>query len=1477
MKLLINFKTPIFDENKIINFSTKYIYEINIYENKIIGGDIFDEINIDDIIIKKETEPINSLLTINKKEKYKIKNGEINENLIKRHKIKKIIEKKKDETIIKYIISKIGLNSFNSIYDIKLLIYHLSNISIENQNLYNKKDPNLFYTYSNNITNELLDINLQNVLNIPNIKYYNNIPIDLDLTNNRINYTLYTYEKNKYINDIIINNELELDLISLDGFILDKTFLYNEIEKDGELLLILYKGFIEKYYPYYDTNLFMLFLLNENKILEYPTLNIKSNNIITKIENLSNITLKEINKNNNLFTSFYKKLIYHIPSFNNYKTLNLKELFNNIQLNKFKNLKRIELQLDNYYNLVYFSKENILDEGLNILVDINETKSKELYINDKTKNSLINSIYLNKNIIFFIYNLYDKENNINKEIYIIFDEYFNIYVIYNLYEYSKLLDTTRNIRLDDYKEIVNKLLNDLLNDLYDLKIINKKKIINKINMELKLIDKQIIINQNTSINDFNKLYNNILNLELLDYYQIHNYDMSNNIIELFIKKIKYQNIFNNQLSILSNNYYNFYTKYELIEKYNNLLYSSNIRISNRIKDIKIEILNINKDDLFEFENILKYLINISLEINNKNKSQINKESINKNKLKRLKEIDPILYAINKKNTNNLYSRKCQASQQPDIIDKKDINKTKNHIKYINFTTGEPIYYTCNNKKFPNVKFLTNLHPQNYCIPCCKKKAIEDVKIKSKYISIHNECLTTYKYDKKNKQIDEKSRYIMNYSSKIIIENLRLMQIPDSLFKLFNKTFEDINSKEDLKYYILGLNQNYGNKSNIGILSVISFILNKSIDDTINYIKNLFIADPNFINIIYDGKLLYHFSSTKDFLIIFTNIFQDKILLSNLSFEFNEWNELFIDICKYLGYISIIFEESENDDSLNLIIPPNIKYANEYIYNNNSFQYLILLQRINKNKKLYYPVIKTNYNDYYNANYILNKFYSYDNQIIKLISQIITNNLQILNNSLNLSTIEEFIMESKNYNIETYFINTKQEIYSILLSYNLNKSKNFIYLNIQKQKIKDINNNINTKIDKNYSLEYININKYKIDLNSIVNFIKTYNNFIYSKNKQYYTELYYKSIVNTININDGTINESLILSNDIIKNLYSYIYISKFLIYKNKIIGVQLSINNNNYNSYISKLIEKNIGKKILSTKFIEIEKILKNKNIQKEVIIKLLTREFKQNKYLEIDYLYNPHEINNKIYNKKIIIDDRIKKRNESLYYTNLYNLFLLHFTDKLYKLKNNIIRSKLKHLINNFTPKDIQLILSNQYTNLKDLIIKNIKINDDILLYKILYNITDFIKHILLKHINQTISITWLSKIKKIIIENIDDTIFLFDNILIYNILDLNKTDAIKELHKILDTIIINTKLPINNNDSEISLELCEQSNNSYMCKDNKLIISKIIYNQLIDILYYDLMNPFKQKLILNLVNYNLNNIYNFKQFINEKIYIYI
>ena len=218
--------------------------------------------------------------------------------------------------------------------------------------------------------------------------------------------------------------------------------------------------------------------------------------------------------------------------------------------------------------------------------------------------------------------------------------------------------------------------------------------------------------------------------------------------------------------------------------------------------------------------------------------------------------------------------------------------------------------------------------------------------------------------------------------------------------------------------------------------------------------------------------------------------------------------------------------------------------------------------------------------------------------------------------------------------------------------------------------------------------------------------------------------------------------------------------------------------------------------------------------------------------------------------------------------------MLLIHFSIELNKLKNYIIRNKIKVLINNLTNKDLEKIINNQYYTINDLLTKYIKLNDITNIQKIQNNINKFIKNIIITY-QKDLS---LQALKSYINNKLDQSKFLFDNLYIYNILEQPKDKAIKELKNILDKLVIHSnKLNIKSDTKIITLDFCGKSNNNYYCKNNKFIISKENYLLLLDILYYDLTNPFKQILILNLVNYNLNNIYKFQQNINEKIYIYL
>ena len=129
------------------------------------------------------------------------------------------------------------------------------------------------------------------------------------------------------------------------------------------------------------------------------------------------------------------------------------------------------------------------------------------------------------------------------------------------------------------------------------------------------------------------------------------------------------------------------------------------------------------------------------------------------------------------------------------------------------------------------------------------------------------------------------------------------------------------------------------------------------------------------------------------------------------------------------------------------------------------------------------------------------------------------------------------------------------------------------------------------------------------------------------------------------------------------------------------------------------------------------------------------------------------------------------------------------------------------------------------------------------------------------------------IAKIKNICLETFDNTRFAFDDMYLYSMLLLEKKLFISKLNKMLEGNIVHKK--VNSNQNIIDLSLCNGTKKSYYCDNNKLIIDRNIYNNMIDIFYYDITNPFKQKVLLNLTSIN-NNIHKFNSYINEKIFIY-
>ena len=1432
MKIIINYKKPIFDDNsKITGFE---LFNRYIIENKSKkGGDIFED--LDEILVKKKSKITNE-------------NADL-----------KIKEHKKGST---NNISNILINEFMTIYDLKVLIYNIIGISVENQHIEQYIDKNQYknieYIFENTSLLLYLDTCLNNLINYENNQLYD-ISLDSNLINNRHLYIIKEFSKIKKLKDLDNINNLEFDIFNLDDFILNKDQLNKQLSQDTENFNNIYYGFIEKYFAYYTVDLFTYYLKSDNKLDLYPNLYIEKNNIINKLNELNKLDNIKIQKNESKST--IKKLNIKVESYNTEKSVDIQYIFNILELQKFNNIHKIKCKLNINDKNVHLEKINVLDmKFINNLLESNlESDSMSILITINNK----------------------KFKLIDNTITLVIDVYNNLYLTFFPNE---------EFDLEDYKTLLEFEINKIIIQLNKALQLNIT-LLNKYNIKILSLDSEVLLDNSKNNITYQYIIKKIQNNEYLDYYKLHEFDDISNKIELKSRYVDINTYINeNKLNSLSDNYFIFRLDPHLIDRYNKTVYDSKIIIQIRTDDIKIMYNNIG---INEYDNIKTFFIKLILSSLTKN--NINKNNFtNANKIKILKETDPKLYIINK-NNKNVYSRKCQSNKQPIIVQPKDVKSKKNVVKYWNFTKNKDEFYSCNNKKYPYVTFLTGLHPNNYCIPCCRKKSVEDVKIFSSYKSIHNKCLKTFKYIKEdvdNTQV--KSRYIINYSCKIILEHNRIMELPITLKKILNSKYDiTTNEDDDITYYIQGVMQNFVNINNVGLIYILSLILDKNISELIVFINIFIIANPNIINNLLGGKILNYVSNIKELVKLINNTFSPNINLQHF-ISFDLWNEFFIELSKYFGYMYIIIDEMDidilNDSKLKLLIDNKIKNTYEYI--SNTYKYVILVRRVINNITYYYPILKLNYKEYYVNNKQYKIAFSNEDIIILQIKNIFKLSIEKIKKSDNitLELVRNFILSNNKYKIIKYFLNKNTEIYSILIQ--INNKNNYIYLNLDKTILSNISYKEALK-SKLYDFNPIKIQLYDITYTNILQFINEINNFIFKTNKIHYSDVFYKNYINNINmlnksnikdnkLTDKTANIYLILNDDDINIQYKYLRIQSFIINDSKIIGMVC----NNLNLYFTDHLDIKNGIKIIETKINKIIQLLRNTNIKKSIIDEIIMRDFslENNNYkyylpniLNISnflsytnyfrfYKYNPFIINSIINSNDIVQDTRQLNINKALYETNLYNLLTLHIVDIFKKIKNTKLRNKLKLIISNFSQNDINLIISSKSnTKIYDMIYI---LDNDIINQKIYANIIILLRNII--NLNKSQS---LSKIKNICLDKFDNTRFEFDNLYLYDILKLNKVDFIKKINKLLENNII-FKKP-NTNANIIDLTLCNSTQKSYYCDKNKLIINKDIYKQLLDIFYYDITNSFKQQLLLNFTNIN-KDINKFNNFINEKIYIY-
>lgn len=1310
--------------------------------------------------------------------------------------------------------------TFKIVYNTDIFIYPEDNIKILKEKIYLATKIQIYeqnlslHNYDLFLNKYKYDITFDNIFKYNKIK---NIPIDEYLYDNKDDIIINGYEFNYIYSFFKEYNKLEFDLLSLTEFIPNKQEIEVIINEKQQIDMIYY-SFVIKYYPLISYEMFKIYITQYNDIQNiYPLIHLNYTNIKNKYENEKNII-----ENNNIDINKYSKFIndefsisivekeIKINNIDSLNKINIRNLFDIIEIVKIENLNYIQA--------------NIIIDNKPISIMKTNNKSKKIEKYEFIENTLI----LNINIIYHKFNI-EYNNNIQANL-----------IIYNNG------DIIIKVNFKNLYDIDNKKLNQLI-----INIINP--IISKINEELKKMDTfipnyteynnttlnsimNVYWNNELSSNGFNIIINKFKNLIQSGILSLKNENLINNEIEYSIYKgmLNFNKTSLEKYNNYTSNYFNYYTNGEINNLWNRIFRNSKtILLKNKINNLLINLTNIT-------ENELDFILEIIYSILFINKKLINdkKEKIDTSSLRYLKQIDPKLFIIKDPKTGkDIYSRKCQKQLQPIIVSKSFINKEneKSIIKFWNFTKNKDEYYYCPNKKFPFVKFLTNIHPNNYCVPCCKKKDMSKLTTDNKSKIIYNSCINNYMYKSNDK--NEMSRYIMTYGKELEIN--RIMNLPNQLDKLINNNIE----KNIEQYYLYGIQPK--------IVYILADIYNLKIDEFIKKIT-LFLKDnKNIFNSLLNGNIINYFIDLDELIIYMYNTFIHNKLLYN---EFILWNELFIDISKYLNINTIIFEDNIN---IKTIIPKNTKYITD-IFPENNIEYLILLHTYDiLNNSLYYPIYLINPKKHYKNKEILQKIYTNNDKIIINVKQIfnfyISKNENI-KNILDLNMINRFIEYNKKYSIINYYI-FNEKCYGLLLKI----SNNYLYISIEKSNIDLNNENLEDKLNFNV----IDITNYNLNINTLLDFIRDYNIFIYNLNNIKQNE----SIISIIKNNKYDL--------ELLNNFeYSFIYIHNFLIYNENIIGV----NCNNLNFYINPFISSNKVLSLIDNEIKNIDKELNSKNIDLQKIIIRCFKLWKDTNLYFNNMLYNPLDINSKILNPNINYkDNRLNNKNKSLYNSYLYILVLLQFQKEFLKYKNLEIRSIIKNTINNFDKNEFSTSLfrninNKLYENIKKYFSNNYK-NDNIFIDILIDSYNEIVRIILfyLNTNNENIQ-----NIKKLIINEIDNNIFSFDKSYIIEFKSISKSELTKRLQNIAKNIFyIQDDKDISINEFPNILISCFSNNNSY-CNKDKLIISKKNLDIYINILISDIYNPIKSQYIFSsfFIDNNINNFI-FKSNPNEKIFI--
>jgi hypothetical protein len=1214
-----------------------------------------------------------------------------------------ISEKKYDKVQLEFINQSIW--SVETPMDLKEKLWTYLNIPMFCQNLsiINKSGETipLYYNIYNN--NKLVRHNLIDTILIK--EKYNNIPLMDHYYAFRDFFYIETLDNFELLESFITHSSsLIIDLYDAQDFL--NNLNLSELEKDKNLQQLLYYGFFILFWPMLTEDVFNEYINNNGNINQLTKI---FPELLPKVSEHKSANEKE----NELFNLFYTLT----ETGTSYDVKILKELEKNLYIRIIKNTinnyaygdnKQIILSLRNLFDEIELTDQIIAIKYSTLYSD----QRIEMHKTFKTTKEITQSIPLNSLLIRCM--VVEKQNHKsnNKEIkhksYNKFDIHFyenGNYLIKCLwgenseYTFDEAIKIVSNFVNNNIIKVINNMKGNVIHPIYSLLEISPL-IVGYSDINAEIYYRKNLTSKELHL--FKYILQDLCKGKLLIHDILEDEDETISTLKYYLWKGNYQQ----DRELLQKKYLNISNTYEYLTKASinnkwNQIYVKNksINISLRETDIKF---NLNGMWDKEFNIIYSYIL-LSLYLLQSNLKHIYEKLISKEKIpklklseynvKSLKQIDPVLYDFKRYNSNLVYSKICQRPNQPKIItidEYKSLSEKEKEkvIKYWNYTTKTDAYYYAPNPKYPYINFIVGKHPLNYCIPCAKKTSY----IKKSNIKhlIYEGCLKEHSYEKGYKNIIVETRYIMNYGKQI--EAGRLCKLPENTLEpLFYESFyENAGFDEECyqcdKYFIVGVSQQLESLQNMGMINTIILTLETTLIDFINNIKKKILNNPNLFNILLNGQILNIFYNYKEFNDIISKIFITHTLVETDFLEIN-WTLIFIDILFYYFNIIVVEfrdkhkiddahkEETIPGDFIELQINQKLDIITSLEINNlESYQLLLILTKENSVNPIYMvnPIV------YFKSKIISQKLFNSNNNIVNILNKLLlytkqfhTSNLSTsINYYTTINALNEFIKQSKNYEIITYYINKYNQCYYIEIK---QKQGNNIYLPVALTNwspSKNININHKPYIYKNkMDLKTLNVflniyNKWILSINpasiegiKIDKWISSSNGhifgFMFGSINYYFNDIstkvalaiksvpIWKMPYNIIEINKQIAEQEPIHTDPLVKNISESFYenhlyqllllefTTLFLYEKNNKLRIELkkiisNINKNNLNEDFNKIL------KLLDNYYLKIQNVQNELKLQDynriiEYINKSITKFIDKNKILEYidENIYN--------------------------------------------------------------------------------------------------------------------------------------------------------------------------------------------------------------------------------------------------------------